>query len=670
MKYLCCFLLIFCLPLRAEVNLDHYFALSLEEILKIKVTGSTLTEQSMQTVPAAVSVFNHQEIKNMGLDSLDELMVLVPGFQSYRSSFSSLHKPFSARGRRISPSSSEVLVLIDGQRMEDSSTSGSSEIIPKIALANIERVEFIRGPGAAVYGSNAMMGVVNIITRSEVNKVQASLGSFERRQANLLFTQEVNGLTLDMFANLDKSGGEQYLLQDNFSANKISSRDPYDIKELNIKLKWLDSQINVFHNQYLGKDFYELDGLSNGFNRRETQVNTLSLKQSFNWQPIQSWFWLSYSRTAIDIWAQLTGPGDLLAISEPASAEPLFFRGNFNGFSDKRIQLHNDWDIDEDSQLQFGVEMRQINGEKVIAQNNFDMASLASGATTVPFFNSLQASSVLYSGSTRDIVGLYGQYQRQIQQSSHVTLGLRYDEFSNIGSEVSPRLGLIHEIGEHYSLKLLYGSAFRAPTETELDLTNNPVLLGNQDLKPETVQSWDLIFLGLLHHSSFSLGYFENHFEDAIVQASVSDGLSQFQNVDMDPVKGIEFELSRELNDFWLVRVSYTHISQNSELSFREADRLASIMVNYQQENFNVNLIASYQGSREIPSDTDNRLALNSYGQLFAKFRYRFNPQWSVFMQVKNMLDEDFNTPSINTGLSEGVVNRGREIQIGMQFDF
>jgi len=105
-------------------------------------------------------------------------------------------------------------------------------------------------------------------------------------------------------------------------------------------------------------------------------------------------------------------------------------------------------------------------------------------------------------------------------------------------------------------------------------------------------------------------------------------------------------------------------------LSFRETDQLASIMVNYQQENFNGNLIASYQGSREMPSDTDNRQTLNSYWQLFAKFRYRFNPQWSGFIQVKNILDEDFRTPSINTGLSEGVVNRGREIMVGMQLEF
>ncbi len=670
MKYLAWFLLIICAPLQAEVDLDYYFSLSLEEILKIKVTGSTLTEQSMKTVPSAVTVFHHEEIKNMGLDSLDELMILVPGFQSYRSSFSALHKPFSARGRRISPSSSEVLLLIDGQRIEDSSTSGSAEIMPKVPLANIERVEFIRGPGAAVYGSNAMMGVVNIITRSEVNKLQASGGSFDRRQAHLQFTQEFNDVTLDMFVNLDKNNGEDFQLLDTYSNDLINSNDPHELAQLNIKLKGQDLQVNFFHSQYLGNNFYELDSISNGFNRRKTRVNTLSLKQNFDWHPVQSWLWLGYSQTAIDISAQLTAPGELQAISSPASADPLFFRGNFDDFSDKRIQLHNDWDIDPQNQLQFGMEYRQINGDEVIAQNNFDMTALAANSNSVPFFNSLQATTVLYSGSARDIVGIYGQYQREIHNKNHITLGLRFDDFSNIGSEISPRLGLVHEVNEHHSLKLLYGTAFRAPTETELDLTNNPVLLGNQNLKAETVQSWDLIWLGLWPETSLSLGYFENRFENAIVQASVSTGLSQFKNVDMDPVKGFEFELSQELNEFLLVRASYTHMTENSELSFREAQQLASLMLNYQKEQFNANLIASYQGSREMPSATNSRLQLKEYWQLFTKLSYRFKPQWSGFIQVKNALNENYQTPSINTGLKEGVVNRGREFLLGLELEF
>jgi len=84
----------------AAANLDYLFKLSLVDLLKVKVTGSPLTPKELKTVLSAVTVFTHKEIYNMGLDTLDELMNLVPGFQSYRSSISSVHYPFSARGRR------------------------------------------------------------------------------------------------------------------------------------------------------------------------------------------------------------------------------------------------------------------------------------------------------------------------------------------------------------------------------------------------------------------------------------------------------------------------------------------------------------------------------------------------------------------------------------------
>ena len=87
-------------PLLANEHLDYLFGLSLEELLKVKITGSTLTPKELKFVPSTVSVFAHKEIINLGLDTLDELMNLVPGFQSYRSSIFSMHYPFSSRGRQ------------------------------------------------------------------------------------------------------------------------------------------------------------------------------------------------------------------------------------------------------------------------------------------------------------------------------------------------------------------------------------------------------------------------------------------------------------------------------------------------------------------------------------------------------------------------------------------
>ena len=120
---------------------DDLFSMSLEELLQVKVTGSTLTQENLLTVPAAVTVFTYEEIKRLGLDHLDELANLVPGFQSYRSAQSPLENPISSRGRLNSLEAPELLVMVDGQRVDGPRSNGTTVAYPKYALAYIERVE-------------------------------------------------------------------------------------------------------------------------------------------------------------------------------------------------------------------------------------------------------------------------------------------------------------------------------------------------------------------------------------------------------------------------------------------------------------------------------------------------------------------------------------------------
>ncbi len=141
-----------------EETMDELLNMSLDEILEMTITGATRTEQTLKDVPSAVTVFTREQIQQLGIDFLDELANLVPGFQSYRMSDASIFNALTSRGHRIGQASAEVLVLIDGQRVEMPWTSGHVLATPKLPLSQIERVEFIRGPGSAVYGSNAMMG--------------------------------------------------------------------------------------------------------------------------------------------------------------------------------------------------------------------------------------------------------------------------------------------------------------------------------------------------------------------------------------------------------------------------------------------------------------------------------------------------------------------------------
>ena len=439
------------MALQTEKNIDYLFKLSLEELLKVKVTGSTLTPQELKTVPAAVTVFTHKEIKKLGLDTLDELMNLVPGFQSSRASFSALDYPFSSRGRRIGSDGAEVLILVDGMRLADPRLSGIQFVVPKYPLMQIERVEFIRGPGSAVYGANAMMGVINIITLSEVEEVIVSYGSFNRRKAHVLSSMQLGDLTMDLFAYLDTDDGDDYQVQDTFSSNRIATQDPRELAGFNMKLKWQHTQLNFMHNQYEVEDFYGASFLSNDFNEQAGRLMSLSLQQEFDWQAVSSYVWISYTRSKYSLWVQLSAPGDFFTSSSPASNDALLAGAVFDNYSETRLQWHNNWNIKPQSSFQFGIELRQIRAPKTVSKNNFDFSDIASGINPIRYYGSLLPTTVVQAKSRRDIIGLYGQYQHHLLENTHLTLGLRHDDFSNIGSQLSPRLGLVQVLNSQHS---------------------------------------------------------------------------------------------------------------------------------------------------------------------------------------------------------------------------
>lgn len=646
------------------------FSLSLDELTSVDITGSTLTSETLKTVPAAVTVYHYQELQRLGLDTLDELMNLVPGFQSYRDS--ALHYPFSARGRRIASPSSEILVMVDGHRLEDSRNSGSAGIAPKFQLAQIERVEFIRGPGAAVYGSNAMTGVINIITLTGLNELSAGYGSYNRRQAHVLTSYQIGYIDLDLFAHMEADDGDNYQVQDTFSSNQIKTDDPREIASVNLKLRWFDTHINLQHSQFKVENFYELNNISNDLNKRESQLSAISLKQNFYWQNVHSFAWLSYNISDTRISAQNTAPGDLLVASGGASSDALTGTLNYSKHSEIRTQWHNDWKINPNSSFQWGLEYRHINAPESKVRSNFDVGALANSNFPIEYYGSQQGTTPVQTKSTRDISGLYSQYLKQLFESTHLTLGLRYDNFSGIGSKVSPRLALVQAISEQHNIKLLYGEAFRAPSESELNLANNPLLLGNPALKPETIQTWELVWVAQWAQTGLSLGYFESRYEDSIVRASLNNNIQQFQNIDQDPTKGFEFELSHEINSRWFVRSSYTYRHKKPDLSFREADQLASLILNYQQSRWNINLIGNYQSEREMPTQgsNDTRISLNGYWQFFGKLSYSFTPNLHAFLQAKNLLDKDFATPASSTRLTDGIPNRGQEVLSGITWTF
>ena len=658
--------------LQAEVLANDLFNTSLEDLMFIKVSGATLTEQNLKTVPSSVTVFSHEQIQHLGFHYLYELMNLVPGFQSFRSSYSPQHSSFSSRGRTVGGLGAEVLLLIDGQRIDEPRTSGSVIVGGKIPLLNIKRVEFIRGPGSAVYGSNAMLGVINIVSREDVNEVGASLGSFSYKQTHLFASRHYKDFKINLFGHAQSESGDTYNVPERFGSGRTHTSDPIEANSLNFKLQWQESSFNFQRYHTETKDFYVLGSLSDGINESQSQFESFSFKQNFSLLGMHSWVRLSEHQTRFFISGQLSDEGAFSGISSPDSSEPLLTKVNFKTYKEQHVQWHNDWKIGPDNSLQFGLDFRQLHAPQVILGNNFDLVDLVNGVFPIRYYGELLATTPVQNKSQRDIIGLYSQYQHQIFIKSHLTLGLRYDHFSNIGESISPRFGFVHPITPQQSVKLLYGEAFRAPAENELNLLNNTIILGDKNLKPETVKSWELIYLAQHSHTSFSGAYFENHFKDAIQRVLISGNVFQFSNIDQDPVKGLEFESSFELSDHWLLTSTYTHFLEKSTSSFRESDNLASFAINYQHAYWNANLAGNYIGERNMSTNgsDDNLIDLDPYWQWYGKVIYKFNRKLKGFIQIKNILNTHYQSPPYNANQTEGIPSRSRRILSGVSWKF
>ena len=122
---------------------DDLFDIPLNTLSEIIITSATLHEESLRSVPASVAVFSRDQIQKMGITTLTELMNYVPGFQSQRTDNNSVSHGFSARGIRFDGTGREVLVLLDGQRLNSDWNGGVVGVNSLIDLYSAERIEFI-----------------------------------------------------------------------------------------------------------------------------------------------------------------------------------------------------------------------------------------------------------------------------------------------------------------------------------------------------------------------------------------------------------------------------------------------------------------------------------------------------------------------------------------------
>lgn len=256
------------------------FSVSLEELLQTKITSSTLTDESLQTVPSSMTVFTRADIRRLGLQHLSDLVNLVPGYQSSRSDNFVLNQAASARGRRLGTAVSEILVLVDGQRLNNDWSGGSSQSDSFINLENVERVEFIRGPGSSIYGSNAVMGVINITTGIQ-RELVIDAGSYGRRHASLGWRWQGDSGSLSIYAGRAESNGEPLTIFEPFPEQTtpvyLETRDPFVADDVYLSAQVGEFSLNARLAQRDMEQFYVSGYVGNSSNFYRTDSDSVSL---------------------------------------------------------------------------------------------------------------------------------------------------------------------------------------------------------------------------------------------------------------------------------------------------------------------------------------------------------------------------------------------------------
>ena len=618
---------------------DQDFAeLSIEELANITITGSTLTEDDLTTVPASVTVFTREDIQHMGLDYLHELMNFVPGFQSYRQAEGAQHYSYSSRGRKLGASGRDLLILVDGIRTDAPWTSGTVYTIPNFPLNNIKRVEFIRGPGSSIYGSNAFLGMVNVITDKDLNEIELNAGTHNKLGPHVMFAEEYSQLKISAYLQAYSDQGDSFAVPDSFSLNKVNTHDPQKGLNSQLFIQWADFSFQGIRYERKSSDFYIVELQDNELNQSDRSYTALSLKYDYDaTDNFSGNLKMGYRFNETDLSSRLSP----IALADIELFEQEIW---FNWF--------NNWLITNTFSLQFGVEYRKPELREI----DFIVNKVVS----------IPAASELLS---QDIFGYFVQVRHDIFAHTSYTLGLRYDSVAAIGSQVSPRLSLIHHINNQHTLKLLYSEAFRSPSFIEL-LATTGVYTGNPNLEPENIRSWEVVWM---YHDSdklINISYFENIFEDSIIQhVDVNNG-KRYENSDSDEKsRGIEFEFHKTLNKHWSLRSGYTHFLHKPVSAFRESEFMVFAMLNCQFKKWNVNVSANYLSDKRRIIASGGQSTLDGFWNVNGKVSYRISDVLKAYIQIKNIFHEQHLTPAQGT-LNGGIPSRGMEATIGVNWNF
>lgn len=656
---------VFINEVKAESNIADLSEMSLEELLNIEVEVASLSKESDLTVGSTVALVNEDNWVKRGARRTNEAIGYLPSTVLY--SLDGGGHAIAIRGYSSNLSSRGVATAIDGVPMNTFSSGSASYYIPNFDLVNLNRIEMIRGPGSALYGSDAFHGVYSLRTyESEQDNFSANLeGSINSfYKGGVRVTKNFNFLKIDSSFGFSGQGNQNLNLnnanalhQDNFNNQSMVLKASSDSNSP------LSFKSGIYLNHWNANNFPGLNKIG------EVELKDKNLSGS------ETGFFMANSsimyQLPYEINAEING----------------FYWKNYNNLQNNTIFNSNNalskTNIDE-YRTGFNVIARQSGNNRMKTQwllsYGFNQMGIPSAITEFESIDdenkSLQRNKLSYQGLSRNIHSFFSQAKTSIfRKKFHLLYGARLDVYSDFGVQFTPRGGLIYQPTEKSALKLLYGNAFRAGVADELTSSNQ--ILGNKDLKPENIRTTELIYMQTSDFWKTNLTLFRSEWQNAIIKEELKgnpDFYYRYTNNGRNESLGGELDFQLFWNNFnFDFGSSYIYSRNiNTNLKFDSFPAyIANLGVGYNIKEWNIECFLNNRfmfDISEFPSSINNKASnLSPYFRSDLNISWQTLPNLKTTFNIRNIFNISNKIPSL-FGVSGGVSEIGISPSIRMEW--
>ncbi|MCK9529840.1 MAG: TonB-dependent receptor [Gammaproteobacteria bacterium] len=634
---------------------------------------ATKTRLNTDYVPGMMSVLHGTDLELRGVRTVWEALALVPGIE--RAMESNGRRRLLVRGVGNVWGSGNVKLLLNDVAM-NTAERGLADPLLNIPIEQVERIEVVRGPGSAVHGEFAYLGVVNVITRREASRVFAFGGSNSTfgggavaawSEGNSKFSASISGWQTD---GSDVRSGP----------DRLHPTDPTHSHAPGLSNEALEAGTGIIALE--GKDYSLLlqwseDGLGDHFGinealpPRDEQVvelnrhqmvegrKALSMAPGFGAELFLGWQDAMVRTNGMYIGQALSAGGDSADIFKKSAYE----ERRWYGGTDLR------WQASERHNILLGLKYTAIEVRESETRSNYRYDP----ATEKPLaIDEYVPQDVVQpgQGKDRDITSVSLQDEFRATKDFTLTAGLRHDEYSDTGVHTSPRIAGVWRLDDNRIIKAQYAEAFRPQTLYELDEDERYATFGA--LRPATVRTYELEYIRKGMHWDSKLTAFYSKLNDLITV--VEEGMTVgFANLDSE-AWGLEWEHRHRISARLEVdgNISYLDTRDTDGNALPGAPQwLANVGTTYRLPSGIVWGIQLHHVGDMARHPDDLRPELGGYTAVDVTATLTrlalAGATWSI--GVKNAFDEDVRYPS-EGGYPEDYPRAGREWWTRLTYEF